>query len=162
MDKNFFSTIFHPLYLFGMGFGSGLSPIAPGTTGSLVAIPFWLLMYWLLPIWWCFFIIVFCFFIGITICQKISDDIKVYDHSSIVLDEFIGMWLTLMSINTINIYWVLMAFIIFRFFDILKPWPIIWFHKKILGGFGIMLDDVIAAFFSVITLLSIQYFILFF
>ncbi|WMY95904.1 MAG: phosphatidylglycerophosphatase A [Arsenophonus sp.] len=162
MDKKSFLTIFHPLYLFGTGFGSGLSPVAPGTIGSLVAIPFWLLMYWLIPFWWHFFVIVLFFFIGVMICQKISNAIKIYDHSSIVWDEFVGMWLTLMSINVINLEWLLIAFMIFRFFDILKPWPIIWFHKKILGGFGIMLDDVIAAFFSVITLLMIQYFLLFF
>ncbi|WMY96104.1 MAG: phosphatidylglycerophosphatase A [Arsenophonus sp.] len=162
MNKKSFLTLFDLLYLFGTGFGSGLSPVAPGTIASLVSIPFWLLMHWLIPIWWHFFAIIFFFFIGVIICQKISDVIKIYDHSSIVLDEFVGMWLTLMSINIINLEWLLIAFIIFRFFDILKPWPIIWFHKKILGGFGIMFDDVIAAFFSVITLLMIQYFVLFF
>ncbi|WP_348666401.1 phosphatidylglycerophosphatase A [Arsenophonus symbiont of Ornithomya chloropus] len=162
MNKKYFLTIFHPLYFFGTGFGSGFSPLAPGTIGSLISIPFWLLMHWLLSFWWCCFFIVFCFLIGILICQKISDDMKVYDHSSIVWDEFVGMWLTLMSIYNINLVWVLIAFMIFRFFDILKPWPIIWFHKKILGGFGIMFDDVIAAFFSVIILLILQYFVLFF
>ncbi|WMY96729.1 MAG: phosphatidylglycerophosphatase A [Arsenophonus sp.] len=162
MDKKSFLSLFHPLYLFGTGFGSGLFPFAPGTIGSLFSIPFWLFMHWLMPIWLHLFFIFFFFFVGIIICQKISDAIKIYDHSSIVWDEFVGMWLTLMSIDIVNLKWLLIAFVIFRFFDILKPWPIIFFHKKILGGFGIMLDDLIASFFSIISLLIIQYSILFF
>ncbi|MFP3019507.1 MAG: phosphatidylglycerophosphatase A [Arsenophonus sp.] len=147
----------NPYYLLATGFGSGLSSIAPGTIGSLVSIPFWFLMYWLLPISLCWFIILFCFGIGLIICKWTSGNIQVHDHRSIVWDEFIGMWITLMVIPTVNLQWVLIAFVLFRFFDILKPWPINWFDQKIEGGLGIMLDDIIGAIFSIIIIILISF-----
>lgn len=83
--------------------------------GSLAAIPFWLLMYWLLPVWLCWLIILLGFAVGIVICQRTSDDMQVHDHGSIVWDEFIGMWMTLMAIPLVNWQWVLIAFVLFRF-----------------------------------------------
>ncbi|HGJ5863385.1 MAG TPA: phosphatidylglycerophosphatase A [Arsenophonus nasoniae] len=139
----------NPWHLLATGFGSGLSPIIPGTMGSLAAIPFWLLMYWLLPVWLCWLIILLGFAVGIVICQRTSDDMQVHDHGSIVWDEFIGMWMTLMAIPLVNWQWVLIAFVLFRFFDMLKPWPIGWFDRQVDGGFGIMLDDIIAAIFAI-------------
>ena len=139
----------NPWHLLATGFGSGLSPIIPGTMGSLAAIPFWLLMYWLLPVWLCWLIILLGFAVGIVICQRTSDDMQVHDHGSIVWDEFIGMWMTLMAIPLVNWQWVLIAFALFRFFDMLKPWPIGWFDRQVGGGFGIMLDDIIAAIFAI-------------
>ncbi|HGJ5856735.1 phosphatidylglycerophosphatase A [Arsenophonus nasoniae] len=139
----------NPWHLLATGFGSGLSPIIPGTMGSLAAIPFWLLMYWLLPVWLCWLIILLGFAVGIVICQRTSDDMQVHDHGSIVWDEFIGMWMTLMAIPLVNWQWVLIAFVLFRFFDMLKPWPIGWFDRQVGGGFGIMLDDIIAAIFAI-------------
>ena len=127
----------NPWHLLATGFGSGLSPIVPGTMGSLAAIPFWLLMA-RMPI----------FFIGCLICQRTSDDMKVHDHGSIVWDEFIGMWITLMAIPTVSWEWILTGFFIFRIFDMWKPWPIRWFDRRVSGGFGIMIDDVIAAIFA--------------
>lgn len=138
----------NPWHLLATGFGSGLSPIIPGTMGSLAAIPFWLLMYWLLPVWLCWFIILFGFVVGIVICQRTSDDMQVHDHGSIVWDEFIGMWMTLMVIPLVSWQWVLIAFVLFRFFDMLKPWPIGWFDRQVGSGLGIMLDDIIAAIFA--------------
>ncbi len=85
---------------------------------------------------------------GIMICQRTSDDMKVHDHGSIVWDEFIGMWITLMAIPVVNWQWVLTGFIVFRILDMWKPWPIRWFDRYIHGGLGIMLDDIIAAVFS--------------
>lgn len=139
----------NPWHLLATGFGSGLSPIIPGTMGSLAAIPFWLLMYWPLPVWLCWLIILLGFAVGIVICQRTSDDMQVHDHGSIVWDEFIGMWMTLMAIPLVNWQWVLIAFVLFRFFDMLKPWPIGWFDRQVGGGFGIMLDDIIAAIFAI-------------
>ncbi|MFS1537532.1 MAG: phosphatidylglycerophosphatase A [Candidatus Phlomobacter fragariae] len=144
-------------HLLATGFGSGLSPIIPGTMGSLAAIPFWLLMYWLLPVWLCWFIILFGFVVGIIICQRTSDDMQAYDHGSIVWDEFIGMWMTLMAIPLVNWQWVLIAFVFFRFFDMLKPWSIGWVDRQIGGGLGIMLDDIIAAIFAIILVAAVAH-----
>lgn len=91
------------------------------------------------------------FFIGCLICQRTSDDMKVHDHGSIVWDEFIGMWITLMAIPTVSWEWILTGFFIFRIFDMWKPWPIRWFDRRVSGGFGIMIDDVIAAIFAYVT-----------
>ncbi|HGJ5898121.1 phosphatidylglycerophosphatase A [Arsenophonus apicola] len=145
----------NPWHLLATGFGSGLSPIIPGTMGSLAAIPFWLLMYWLLPVWLCWLIILFGFAVGIVICQRTSDDMQVHDHGSIVWDEFIGMWMTLMAIPLVNWQWVLIAFVLFRFFDMLKPWPIGWFDRQVGGGLGIMLDDIIAAIFAIVIIAAL-------
>ncbi|SPP32352.1 Phosphatidylglycerophosphatase A [Arsenophonus endosymbiont of Aleurodicus floccissimus] len=144
-------------HLLATGFGSGLSPIIPGTMGSLAAIPFWLLMYWLLPVLLCWFIILFGFVVGIVICHRTSDDIQVYDHGSIVWDEFIGMWMTLMVIPLVSWQWVLIAFVLFRFFDMLKPWPIGWFDRQVGCGLGIMLDDIIAAIFAMVILAALAH-----
>ncbi|RXK34401.1 phosphatidylglycerophosphatase A [Arsenophonus endosymbiont of Bemisia tabaci Asia II 3] len=147
----------NPWHLLATGFGSGLSPIIPGTMGSLAAIPFWLLMYWLLPVWLCWFIILFGFVVGIVICQRTSDDTQVHDHGSIVWDEFIGMWMTLMVIPLVSWQWVLIAFVLFRFFDILKPWPIGWFDRQVGSGLGIMLDDIIAAIFAMVIVAALAH-----
>ncbi|MFS1562728.1 MAG: phosphatidylglycerophosphatase A [Candidatus Arsenophonus phytopathogenicus] len=147
----------NPWHLLATGFGSGLSPIIPGTMGSLAAIPFWLLMYWLLPVWLCWFIILFGFVVGIVICQRTSDDMQVHDHGSIVWDEFIGMWMTLMVIPLVSWQWVLIAFVLFRFFDMLKPWPIGWFDQQVGGGLGIMLDDIIAAIFAMVIVAALAH-----
>lgn len=145
----------NPWHLLATGFGSGLLPIIPGTMGSLVAIPFWILMYYVLPVWFCWLIILFGFAISIVICQQTSDDILVHDHGSIVWDEFIGMWMTLMAIPVVNWHWVFIAFVLFRFFDILKPWPISWFDRQVVGVLGIMLDDIIAAIFAIASIASL-------
>lgn len=147
----------NPWHLLATGFGSGLSPIIPGTMGSLAAIPFWLLMYWLLPVWLCWFIILFGFVVGIVICQRTSDDMQVHDHGSIVWDEFIGMWMTLMVIPLVSWQWLLIAFVLFRFFDMLKPWPIGWFDRQVGGGLGIMLDDIIAAIFAMVIVAALAH-----
>lgn len=147
----------NPWHLLATGFGSGLSPIIPGTMGSLAAIPFWLLMYWLLPVWLCWFIILFGFVVGIVICQRTSDDMKVHDHGSIVWDEFIGMWMTMMVIPLVSWQWVLIAFVLFRFFDMLKPWPIGWFDRQVGGGLGIILDDIIAAIFAMVIVAALAH-----
>lgn len=147
----------NPWHLLATGLGSGLSPIIPGTMGSLAAIPFWLLMYWLLPVWLCWFIILFGFVVGIVICQRTSDDMQVHDHGSIVWDEFIGMWMTLMVIPLVSWQWVLIAFVLFRFFDMLKPCPIGWFDRQVGGGLGIMLDDIIAAIFAMVIVAALAH-----
>ena len=140
----------NPIHLLAVGLGSGMSPIMPGTMGSAMAIPLWLLFDGLQPyLYWVLIVVAFIF--GCFLCQKTSDDTHTHDSGHIVWDEFVGMWITLFFIPQISVLWVAIAFVAFRVFDMAKPWPIRWFDKRVPGGFGIMVDDVIAAIFSSIT-----------
>lgn len=137
----------NPIHFLAVGLGSGLSNVMPGTMGSLMAIPLWLLFYQLpVVLYWVLIVVAFVF--GCFLCQKTSDDTHTHDSGHIVWDEFVGMWITLFFIPQISLLWITIAFITFRVFDMAKPWPIRWFDKKVPGGFGIMIDDVIAAVFS--------------
>ncbi|PXY98237.1 phosphatidylglycerophosphatase A family protein [Gilliamella apicola] len=140
----------NPIHLLAVGLGSGMSPIMPGTMGSAMAIPLWLLFNGLQPyLYWILIVVAFIF--GCFLCQKTSDDTHTHDSGHIVWDEFVGMWITLFFIPQISVLWVAIAFVAFRVFDMAKPWPIRWFDKRVPGGFGIMVDDVIAAIFSSVT-----------
>ncbi|BDR35081.1 TPA: phosphatidylglycerophosphatase A [Photobacterium damselae] len=146
----------NPWHLLATGFGSGLAPIVPGTVGTLAAIP----LYWVLaqlPFLLYLLAIVIAAIVGVTICQKTSDDMKVHDHGSIVWDEFVGFWITMAIAPTISWQWILAGFILFRFFDMLKPWPISWLDKHVSGGFGIMIDDIVAGFMAMISLWFVGY-----
>ncbi|MDP2533293.1 phosphatidylglycerophosphatase A [Photobacterium damselae subsp. piscicida] len=146
----------NPWHLLATGFGSGLAPIVPGTVGTLAAIP----LYWVLaqlPFLLYLLAIVIAAIIGVTICQKTSDDMKVHNHGSIVWDEFVGFWITMAIAPTISWQWILAGFILFRFFDMLKPWPISWLDKHVSGGFGIMIDDIVAGFMAMISLWFVGY-----
>lgn len=128
--------------LLAFGFGSGLSPKAPGTVGSLVAL---LCMPLLtsLPNWayWC--MLVLAFGAGVVICNYADRRLAGHDHPGIVWDEFVGLWLALASVPAAWGWW-LAGFLVFRCFDIIKPWPISVIDRKIAGGFGVMLDDLMA------------------
>ena len=140
----------NPIHLLAVGLGAGMSPIMPGTMGSAMAIPLWLLFNGLQPyLYWVLIVVAFIF--GCFLCQKTSDDTHTHDSGHIVWDEFVGMWITLFFIPQISVLWVAIAFVAFRVFDMAKPWPIRWFDKRVPGGFGIMVDDVIAAIFSSVT-----------
>ncbi|AJR09679.1 phosphatidylglycerophosphatase A [Photobacterium gaetbulicola] len=144
----------NPWHLLATGFGSGLSPIIPGTMGTVAAIPLYLLMVQL-PFTVYLLITVVAAFIGITICQKTSDDMGVHDHGSIVWDEFVGFWITMAIAPVVSWQWVLAGFVLFRFFDMVKPWPISWLDKHVHGGLGIMVDDILAGFMAMIALWGI-------
>lgn len=137
----------NPWHLLATGFGSGLSPFIPGTVGSVAAIPFWWLMTFL-PLQLYSLVVLVGISVGVYLCHRTARDMGVHDHGSIVWDEFIGMWITLMAIPVLNGWWVLAGFVIFRIFDIWKPWPIRWFDKNVHGGMGIMVDDIIAGVVS--------------
>ena len=148
MTPTFASIVKNPVHLLAFGYGAGLSTKAPGTAGTLVAVPLYFL---LLEISFSMFVyigvVVAAFLAGIWLCGRTAKDIGVHDHGGIVWDEFVGFWVTMFLVPA-TWYWVLAGFILFRFFDIVKPFPIGWFDKKVQGGFGIMLDDAIAGIFA--------------
>ncbi|QIQ20696.1 phosphatidylglycerophosphatase A family protein [Zophobihabitans entericus] len=137
----------NPTHLLAVGLGSGLSPVSPGTMGSLVAIPIWLLFYHVAPVYYWIIIAVATIY-GCWICDKTAKDMGTHDHGGIVWDEFVGMWITLFFIPQFSVFWIVIAFAAFRLFDIVKPWPIRWFDRHVHGGIGIMVDDIVAAVFS--------------
>ncbi|UNP89265.1 phosphatidylglycerophosphatase A [Aeromonas encheleia] len=138
----------NPLHLLAVGFGSGLSPVAPGTMGTLAAIPLYLLVSGL-PTPWFIVLLVVGFIVGIWICQVATDAIGMPDHGGIVWDEVIGFGVTMIAAPA-GWAWVLAGFLLFRLFDIFKPWPISWFDRRVHGGLGIMLDDVFAGIFALV------------
>lgn len=132
----------NPIHLLAAGFGSGLAARAPGTFGTLAALIPWWPLHFLPPIYY-WLIIVAGFVLGIYLCGKTARDLRTHDHGAIVWDEFIGLWIALAWVP-IDIIWIGAGFLLFRLFDIWKPWPIRWCDKNVHGGFGIMLDDVLA------------------
>ena len=146
----------NPIHILAFGFGSGLFPKAPGTAGTLAAIIPWL---WLSQqnLQTYSLILLIAIVAGFYICGKTSEDMGVHDHGGIVWDEFCGLWLTMIAIPA-TWQWLLVGFLLFRFFDIVKPWPINWLDKKVSGGFGIMIDDLLAAVYSWLILQLLLYF----
>ena len=135
-------SLLKPDHFLGLGFGSGLVPFMPGTFGSLAAIPLLLAMSYLSTFWFVFVTVIACI-LGIRFCQVTSDALGLHDHGSIVWDEIAVMMVVFIAID-INLFSLVIGFLLFRFFDILKPWPIRLFDRKVHGGWGIMLDDIVA------------------
>jgi len=139
-----------PVHFLAFGFGSGLSPKAPGTMGTLVALPMvYGLMHLSLTVYLCC-IVMLCVF-GIYLCGESARRLNTHDHPGIVWDEFAGMAITMIAVP-LQLRWLLLGFLLFRFFDIVKPWPIREADHRLTGGFGIMLDDIIAGLFSCVLL----------
>ena len=162
MDKsvkieNPVKMLLNPVHFIALGFGSGLTPKIPGTAGTLVGV----LVFILMPdtSWMTYLLIVVCgFLFGIFCCGYTAKILNVHDHHSIVWDEIIGYMITMFMVPKEWI-WILIGFILFRIFDILKPWPISFIDRRIEGGLGIMLDDVIAALFSLAIIQIAIYFL---
>lgn len=143
-----------PSGLLAFGFGSGLSPFAPGTMGTVVAIPFVFALKSLgAPGFWIALLLLFL--LGIQICGHVSRKLGMHDHGGIVWDEMVGYWLAIAFVP-LQWHWLLAAFVLFRFFDIYKPWPIRHLDRQVSGGFGIMIDDIVAALFTIIVLAVLQ------
>lgn len=140
----------HWVHFLAFGLGSGAAPKAPGTFGTLAAIPLYLLLAQL-PLAMYLVTVFLAFALGVYLCGQASRDMGVHDHGGIVWDEFVGFWITMIALP-VHWAWILAGFILFRFFDIIKPWPIGWFDKRVHGGVGIMIDDVIAGIFALIIL----------
>jgi phosphatidylglycerophosphatase A len=133
----------HPLGWIAAGFGAGFSPVAPGTVGSLVALlPWWFLLR-PLPDWQYALVLAVGFAIGVLASHWTIRRIGIEDPSLVVWDEYVGMWIALFAAPA-GWPWVLTGFVAFRFFDILKPWPVSWADRQVHGGFGAMLDDALA------------------
>ena len=145
----------NPVHFAAFGFGSGAAPVAPGTFGTLMGMALYLLlpaMHW--P-WYLLFLLA-ATLVGIWICDKTTRDIGVHDHGGIVWDEFVGYWIT-MFMAPAGWLWIIAGFALFRFFDIVKPWPIRWLDQHVKGGFGVMIDDVLAGVMALICLQAAAY-----
>jgi phosphatidylglycerophosphatase A len=147
----------HPAHFLALGFGSGLAPKAPGTFGTLAALPlFWLLQQAGLGLPALLALIAAGFVLGIWACAVAGSNLGVSDHGGIVWDEIIAMWLVLAFTPASWLGW-LTAFGLFRFFDILKPWPIRFFDTRLKNGFGVMFDDLLAALYALLLIKGWQW-----
>lgn len=149
------------IWFCGVGLGSGLTPKAQGTSGSFAIL-------FLYPVWlWMGFVpslivIILMSLVGIYICGRAAQIMHVHDDGRIVWDEFAGQSITLLPLiywTNLAWWWIIPAFILFRFFDILKPFPISWADRSVRGGLGIMLDDILAGVIAMLGLIAILRFI---
>ena len=139
-----------PVHFFALGFGAGLFRKAPGTAGTLIAVvPAWLIAGWSWQAKAALIVALFVF--GVWICGESARRIGVHDHGGIVWDEICGMYITLL-LTPPTVLGYDLAFCLFRFFDIVKPWPIRDLDHRLGGGLGIMLDDLVAALYALILL----------
>lgn len=144
----------HPLHCLSFGLGTGLSPKAPGTVGTLLGFPlYWLLMGLPLDQQWLSLAVLFM--LGVWCCEFTGRALGVSDHGAIVWDEVVAMAAVLMTVPY-SLGWSLAAFACFRLFDIWKPFPISWADHHVKGGLGVMLDDVLAAIMAVLVLQIMQ------
>ncbi len=149
-DRRF--LLAHPAHFLALGFGAGLSPKAPGTVGTLVAFP----IYWLLlesPFFWGWILLFVV--VGIWACEVTGRALGVQDHGGIVWDE-VAAFLMVLPFAPASWLGYALAFAFFRLFDIWKPFPIGWLDARVKGGVGVMLDDVLAAVYSIICLMGVR------
>jgi phosphatidylglycerophosphatase A len=139
-----------PGHLLSFGLGSGLLPRAPGTWGTIAAIPLYLL---LADRGWPLYIACTAalFLLGVWLTRRSADALGTHDHQAIVLDEVVGFLVTMVA-SPGGWQWICAGFVLFRVFDILKPWPIRQLEKRFGGGLGIMLDDILAALYAMLLL----------
>jgi phosphatidylglycerophosphatase A len=141
----------HPAHLVAFGFGVGLAPVAPGTWGTLLALPvYWLVSPRLEPVEFLLMLAVL-FALGVWACEVTGRAIGASDHGGMVWDETVAFLLVLFFVPA-TLPWQAAAFLLFRLFDILKPPPIRYYDQALKGGFGVMLDDLIAASYALLVL----------
>jgi phosphatidylglycerophosphatase A len=135
-----------PRHFLSLGFGAGLAPVAPGTWGTLVAVPLYLAIAQLsLP--WYLAIVGAGFCGGIWLCGYTGRALGVHDHGGIVWDEIVGFWVTMIAVP-VSWQWILLGFVLFRLFDIVKPWPVKIADRRVPGGLGVMFDDLLAGLYA--------------
>lgn len=139
----------NPVHFLALGFGSGLIKPAPGTWGTLSAVPLYYLAMQTVTsqLTWYLLLTAFICIVGVYLCGKTAKDVGVHDHSAIVWDEIAGFFITMVLVP-FSWQTLLAGFLLFRFFDIIKPWPIKVVDRSVHGGFGIMLDDILAGIFA--------------
>lgn len=138
----------NPVMLVATGFGAGCAPVAPGTVGTMVAIPF---IYLMQPLGLQAYVMttIAITIAGIWLCGAAASQLGEHDHPGIVFDEVAGYFITMIAAPP-GWVWIVVGFVLFRIFDILKPWPISWLDRKVQGGLGIMLDDILAGLFALV------------
>jgi phosphatidylglycerophosphatase A len=141
----------HPAHALAFGFGAGLAPVAPGTAGTLLAFPLFWLLQPLLSATEFMLLLVAMFAVGIWACEKTGIALGVADHGGMVWDEVVAFMLVLFFTPD-TLYWQAFAFLLFRLFDIFKPQPIRYYDRTFKNGFGVMLDDLVAAFYTLLVL----------
>jgi len=147
----------NPIHFLAYGFGAGLSPKAPGTAGTLVAIPLYLLLMCTSLVDY-LSLMMLGLVAGVFICGYTAKRMGIEDPKGVVWDEIVGFIITMVGVP-LGWAWVISGFLLFRLFDIWKPWPIRWLDRSIKGGVGIMLDDVVAAVFACVLLNLAAYFL---
>lgn len=144
-----------PIHLVAFGFGSGLAPRAPGTAGSALALVFvWLQLD--LPFAGQIAVAAVAIVVGIYVCGESARRLGAHDHPGIVFDEIAGMLLAALAVPRRDFVWLFLLFVLFRIFDIAKPWPIRDIDHRLGGGLGIMLDDLMAAVYAALVLMAIR------
>ncbi len=141
----------HPAHFIALGFGAGASRFAPGTVGTLVAFPLWWLLgpgYTPLEL---LAIVVLLFGVGVWACELTGRHLGVADHGAMCWDEVVA-FLAVLAVVPEDAWWQLAAFFLFRAFDVVKPPPIREFERRVKGGLGVMLDDVLAAGYTLLVL----------
>ncbi len=144
-----------PHHWLAFGFGTGLSPWAPGTAGTLAAVPLYLLLQ-SLPLGWYLAVLLLLFLVGVWACGKTERELELHDPGAIVWDEILG-YLVTMAAAPRGWAWMLLGFVLFRGFDILKPWPVRIFDDRVGGGFGVMLDDLGAGLYAWAAMRLVQF-----
>jgi phosphatidylglycerophosphatase A len=141
----------HPAHLVALGFGTGLSPVVPGTFGTVLAIPLYSMLAQVLAPVGIALAIAALFAIGVWACGRTGRDLGVPDHGAMNWDEVVA-FLAVLLFAPAGLWWQVGAFVAFRFFDIAKPPPIRRVERAVKGGLGVMVDDLIAAFYTLVVL----------
>jgi len=149
----------NPANFLALGAGSGLAPVAPGTFGTIAAVPLAMLMPHNLAIYT--LLVVVLFIVGVWLCDSCANNLGVHDHPAIVFDEWVGYLVTMIAVPR-SLWFLALGFALFRLFDVLKPWPISVADKRVSGGLGIMIDDVIAGLFAAAAIHLILFLLVYF
>lgn len=153
------AKLFH--IIIASGFGSGFSPFAPGTAGALVAVIIWTVLFYVIPfnilLVVTSLLIVFFTAAGIWSADKLESEWG-KDPSKVVVDEMVGVWIALLAVPVGNVWYILFAFLLFRFFDIFKPLGIRKM-EQLEGGIGVMADDILAGIYSFLLLMGVRWLI---
>ena len=146
----------HPAHLLATWFGCGLLPKAPGTWGSLAALPFAAALVWWGGPWLLLGASIALFAAGLWASERYAQGAATKDPGAVVVDEVVGQWLAL--VPAAGVFWLyLPGFLAFRLFDIVKPWPVSWADRELGGGLGIMLDDVLAGLYAAALVAALRY-----